>query len=829
MSLRASLLIDARAEGAQAAVKALKAETDGLGKSVADAGGKARTADAQTDRLAAAQRGAASAATAQAAAERQAAASVQLAQSHRIAAGSVGNLTSQFNDIGVMMAAGQNPLTLAIQQGTQISQVIGPMGAAGAVRSLGAAFMGMLSPVSLLTIGAVGLGATLVNWLSSSDDAAEDAEDAFEAMDDAAQRYIEATQRARQPLVELREEFGRMAEEARANFEDIAEAERRAFSRATDATIGAVTGGRNPNDPSRLTNERVRELSGTFGLKPRSNSASDRDLQLVNELVQASQALEAVRGGAIADQIAAFRAAVETFDAVARARDGVSAEEDAIIGKLRERLNLLIEVQAAEDDTAGRARETAEQERLLGQQMVAVERERQEAEYQRQQRAQVAAYQQANASMAQSAADLAAAREMEAALRAQAEVQEAISTYGAGSVEAAEARVTVERRAFEELQRSKGAAGDLLVQLLATWDAANNVASVDMANNVTLAANEAARFAQNLAAAMAMPITNAMRDEDAAMAQDVRPGAEGEARQAAAVANFKRLTTPTRTSRGGRGGAGGGGGRGAGISEAERERQAVQELVVSLKDELAILREADPVRQELLRHREVLTAATDAERAEIERLIATREREGEVARQTAESADFWRQNAGDLIQGMSGGVDGLSDAFDRLKGKIADAAFEAALFGTGPLANLFGGGVKGGLLGVLFPGKAEGGMIHGPGGGRSDDVPIMASAGEYVVNARATARNRTLLEAINAGMPAFADGGMVGGGASGGRGAASGARGPVNMVIDVRGARGNAEIEEMVQRGIRAGLEQYDRSVLPLSYRRIRDDDRVIG
>lgn len=44
---------------------------------------------------------------------------------------------------------------------------------------------------------------------------------------------------------------------------------------------------------------------------------------------------------------------------------------------------------------------------------------------------------------------------------------------------------------------------------------------------------------------------------------------------------------------------------------------------------------------------------------------------------------------------------------------------------------------------------ADGGMVRGPGGPRDDRVPIMASSGEFVVNAASTARHSTLLEAIN--------------------------------------------------------------------------------
>lgn len=51
---------------------------------------------------------------------------------------------------------------------------------------------------------------------------------------------------------------------------------------------------------------------------------------------------------------------------------------------------------------------------------------------------------------------------------------------------------------------------------------------------------------------------------------------------------------------------------------------------------------------------------------------------------------------------------------------------------------------RGGPIG--FPG---GGPISGPGTGTSDSIPIMASNGEYMINAKSTAKYRGLIEAIN--------------------------------------------------------------------------------
>lgn len=50
---------------------------------------------------------------------------------------------------------------------------------------------------------------------------------------------------------------------------------------------------------------------------------------------------------------------------------------------------------------------------------------------------------------------------------------------------------------------------------------------------------------------------------------------------------------------------------------------------------------------------------------------------------------------------------------------------------------------------ALIKGFATGGYVSGPGSGTSDSIPARLSNGEFVVNAKATSRNRELLEAIN--------------------------------------------------------------------------------
>ena len=168
---------------------------------------------------------------------------VRMGDSAKLSAGAVGNLTAQFNDIGMMMAAGQNPLMLAIQQGTQISQVIGPMGAAGAVRALGSAFLALLSPVNLVTLGVIAGSAALVNWISSTSGAADEVASLEEAMDGlsgSVDRYVAAIDAAGASSDELRQKYGAMAEAAKVALENIAAAEKASTLQAMATAIEAI-------------------------------------------------------------------------------------------------------------------------------------------------------------------------------------------------------------------------------------------------------------------------------------------------------------------------------------------------------------------------------------------------------------------------------------------------------------------------------------------------------------------------------------------------------------------------------------------------------------
>lgn len=575
----------------------LRAETAAAKAELEAAARGIRGVSTATDKATASSKAGATAAQSEAAARRAAAQANQAyTRSTNMAAGATGNLVAQLNDIGMIMAAGQNPLQLAIQQGTQITQVIGPMGAAGAARALGTAFLGMLNPISLVTFGVIAAGAAMVEWLTS---ASEDTS--------AAAAEMERLQAAIEGLV--------------------AETEKLRLER------GMMLSGAD-------TTEEQTVLEGTRRLLAERRA-------LVDELAESYTRMGRAAGTAGAD---AIRAKQQELTLQIQKLDAALAEEDA---------------QRAL--TAATERNVAVSEKLKDSALGIA-----------------SAIQSADGSNLQAA--FAAAFPTARSLLAMA--QGIISTIG-------------------------GAA-----ELQAIQSGKNYEASLGNQSSGPDAARTRVQFG-------------------------------GAIKMSPSGAGLPAVRIP----------GGGGGGGGAARDEAD----ALQELITGLQDEIAVLRTTNPIQQEMLRNREALAGATEAERAQVEELIATRERE-QAAMEGLQNAAQMGGNA--LIDALMG----ADDAGRRLIETLLQAGLQAALLGEGPLAGLFGGGGGGGFLGMLLSAVAPtrlagGGAVSGPGTATSDSIPAMLSNGEFVVNARATARNRVLLEAINSGgrVTGFADGGMVGG------------------------------------------------------------------
>lgn len=132
-----------------------------------------------------------------------------------------------------------------------------------------------------------------------------------------------------------------------------------------------------------------------------------------------------------------------------------------------------------------------------------------------------------------------------------------------------------------------------------------------------------------------------------------------------------------------------------------------------------------------------------------------------------------------FFQNMVAGTQSVANAFRGLASSVLSSLSQIAaqmlaqIILTKLLKSVLGGFSGGGLVGGAAPGHAEGGLIRGPGGPKSDSIPARVSPGEYIVKADAvSAFGVQNLEAINRGLkvpsferlalPKFAEGGLVG-------------------------------------------------------------------
>lgn len=108
------------------------------------------------------------------------------------------NIAAQFNDIGVMLASGQSPLMLALQQGTQLNQIFAQMGSGRQVLSgLAAGFMSMINPLSLATIAIIAGGAALAQWGMKAFGASEESKKLAESLKEIEENAVQAREALR--------------------------------------------------------------------------------------------------------------------------------------------------------------------------------------------------------------------------------------------------------------------------------------------------------------------------------------------------------------------------------------------------------------------------------------------------------------------------------------------------------------------------------------------------------------------------------------------------------------------------------------------------------
>lgn len=271
------------------------------------------------------------------------------------------NLAAQGNDIVMMMAAGQNPLQLALQQGTQVSQVLNQLGGKQEIlRGLAAGFMSMVSPVSLATIAIIALGAAGAQWLMSLRGQSKSAEEALSALADSVQRVGDANKAARMSVADLAAEFGSTASEAKELLAVLAEVERRSAARDAKTALDSIF-----NDMAGGSMLGLRSQSDRFGSLQRmfgeanwltsgriSEDASPLTFAVDSAMKQVTAAADTDDRDAQIDAVTELLGAVQ---AAAAAYDGMSEAEDKWIATIGGALKELQHLKAQDENAAAKA------------------------------------------------------------------------------------------------------------------------------------------------------------------------------------------------------------------------------------------------------------------------------------------------------------------------------------------------------------------------------------------------------------------------------------------------------------------------------------------
>lgn len=316
-------------------------------------------------------------------------------------AGQTGNLAAQFNDIGVQLAGGQSPFLIALQQGSQISQVIGNAGAAGAVKALGAAFVSLINPVSLATIGIITLTGFAVQYFATLISDGKVSEETLKKQDDlirgiadrwgdavpALKQYVDELDRAKAATdfsEGIQIAIGRQWDEAR---NSVSEFQLEVASAVATMNMGGTS------------IEIITELQSAYGdlaTKVRDGTATQEDMQRVttalNNAITTSQIPTLggladawnVVAGAIAEAKAAadeFKAGpTSTIEAATRATEAFVAEQTRLNGLTGDQLKLENEIARVKSDAEDTGAVLTEQQALdIANQRIAAEERRAKA------------------------------------------------------------------------------------------------------------------------------------------------------------------------------------------------------------------------------------------------------------------------------------------------------------------------------------------------------------------------------------------------------------------------------------------------------------------
>lgn len=308
------------------------------------------------DRIAAAER--LGAISAREAADARAAAAARLGPATTLGARAgapswiTGNLAAQGNDIMMMAIAGQNPLQLALQQGTQVSQVLNGLEKGTSIpQALAAGFMSMINPVSMLTIGLVALGAVGIQALGKLLPPTKSLSEAVGGLSASVDRYGQTLAQLRSN--DLAAKFGSSAAAARELISELAIIERRMVELDTTASMRAISDNLKSGWVQTALNWDSPQFMKMFDIGRFDTSGLEKA-----GAVQAA-ARDAMEANGLDNQIAALETLVDLWAVAAEHSGKVTTEENEQARLIASALADLYKLRGLEENAPGQAAASA--------------------------------------------------------------------------------------------------------------------------------------------------------------------------------------------------------------------------------------------------------------------------------------------------------------------------------------------------------------------------------------------------------------------------------------------------------------------------------------
>lgn len=199
------------------------------------------------------------------------------------------NMGFQFQDIGMMMASGQNPLILAMQQGTQVSGIFNQMRmeGQGAFSAIKGGLLQLINPMSLMTIGAIAGGAALFQWGMSAMAASEDADELEKKLKSVRDAQVALNEEIRGFRLGVSSEELTLMDAIAAKNEEVVELKRR-------ASLGNVEGNRNAARALQIGQQELGVLEDQLSTIKQSQTEKARMISATRDLANAEREVWAV-------------------------------------------------------------------------------------------------------------------------------------------------------------------------------------------------------------------------------------------------------------------------------------------------------------------------------------------------------------------------------------------------------------------------------------------------------------------------------------------------------------------------------------------------------